>query len=918
MFPNQQLLTLVVTNNSTFVEGVIKSEVYKGLKKTLRFQPEDAFFKAKHIKSKTNWQWDGFVYLICRSKGYCKCEIKKDGVHFPTGLYSRVVKFFKDNSIPYNTLDKRHMPDKDLSLDMSGECEYRDYQEKFVNACAERERGLGQACTGSGKTFMGAKLIQMLGVAPFIFYVPSIDLLKQTKDEFERFLSKNGKKAKIGMIGDGVFDPQDITIMTIQTAVTACGLEYVKYDEEDKNKSDHTLDEKRREILDLVMSAKGIICDECITGDSIVFVKKYGYVKTEELKNFIGEEILSFNGTSVVWEKITCFMDKGKRNLIEIKFNSGKKIKCTKNHLIKTRKGWIQAGNLKKKDLVLSVVNADAEKRLMLAEEVQANIQNTFLDTRLKREIKISGEKSLKGLIRTLHSVSVDVGRKLHCDIKLWNLLSKTKVIKNIENIFMGMIKDQANGDLNLIYKKNSQFLGLFLEILQCAFQVREVKTQDCHVIMDWFKKNGLNINHRFYIDCLHMEEYIKTLGMAKKVFLSIQDACRVFMKYINICMLTTKRLLIKNGLMVSEKLDWRGGYAMMEAITMDCLDSTQKDTLLKKINSFHSGFAENMEMFVLDHLRENTIILNVEQKLLEKYLKLSQNIFQGACLTKYDEIVSIVDIDKDNVYDITVENTNCFFANGLLVHNCQHWASKTCQVISDYSVSARYKYGFSATVYRDKNDDILIDSCFGKVIQNITASYLIDRGYLVPPTINFVPIGKGNTNGRTYQTIYKNHIVNNTERNNCIANVAAGFEKQGMTTLILVRQISHGKILEKLIPDSYFIHGTHSSKQRKKHLDLMRSEKAPVTIASTIFDEGIDCRPLNALILAGSGKSQTRALQRIGRTLRPYTDEFGNKKLFSTVVDFVDKYKYLQSHSKKRREIYETEPRFTVKELKV
>ena len=83
---------------------------------------------------------------------------------------------------------------------------------------------------------MGAKIIQQIGVVPFIFYVPSIDLLNQTKDEFEKFLRyKNGKKVKIGVIGDGKFDPQDITIMTIQTAVRSCGAKYIKYDEQPKN-----------------------------------------------------------------------------------------------------------------------------------------------------------------------------------------------------------------------------------------------------------------------------------------------------------------------------------------------------------------------------------------------------------------------------------------------------------------------------------------------------------------------------------------------------------------------------------------------------------------------------------------------------------------------------------------------------------
>jgi len=62
-----------------------------------------------------------------------------------------------------------------------------------------------------------------------------------------------------------------------------------------------------------------------------------------------------------------------------------------------------------------------------------------------------------------------------------------------------------------------------------------------------------------------------------------------------------------------------------------------------------------------------------------------------------------------------------------------------------------------------------------------------------------------------------------------------------------------------------------------------MREGAPSITIASVIFDEGIDCRPLDTLILAGGGKSATRSLQRIGRILRPYEG-----KTKAIAVDFI------------------------------
>jgi superfamily II DNA or RNA helicase len=87
-----------------------------------------------------------------------------------------------------------------------------------------------------------------------------------------------------------------------------------------------------------------------------------------------------------------------------------------------------------------------------------------------------------------------------------------------------------------------------------------------------------------------------------------------------------------------------------------------------------------------------------------------------------------------------------------------------------------------------------------------------------------------------------------------------------------------------------------------------MRSGYPGIVIASTIFDEGIDVRPLDALILAGAGKSSTRALQRIGRVIRSYQN-----KQDAIVIDFFDDVKYLRAHSKRREKLYKSESEFKV-----
>ena len=88
-----------------------------------------------------------------------------------------------------------------------------------------------------------------------------------------------------------------------------------------------------------------------------------------------------------------------------------------------------------------------------------------------------------------------------------------------------------------------------------------------------------------------------------------------------------------------------------------------------------------------------------------------------------------------------------------------------------------------------------------------------------------------------------------------------------------------------------------------------MKDGNIQVLIASKIFDQGIDIPELDALILAGSGKSSGRALQRIGRVIRKSP---GKKK--AIVVEFFDNCKYLRDHSEARIKVYKSEPGFNIK----
>tara|TARA_B100001094_G_scaffold131968_1_gene127758 strand:- start:4769 stop:6289 length:1521 start_codon:yes stop_codon:yes gene_type:complete len=242
----------------------------------------------------------------------------------------------------------------------------------------------------------------------------------------------------------------------------------------------------------------------------------------------------------------------------------------------------------------------------------------------------------------------------------------------------------------------------------------------------------------------------------------------------------------------------------------------------------------------------------------------------------------------------------------------CQYAASETLQFLHRASVSAKHRFLFSGTPWRDTGDDILIEAVSGPKIVDVSATFLIKNGYLVRPKIYFldVPVMRGV--GKNYHDVYKNYIVENDDRNDLILKSAKKLVKEGKKVLILVVRVGHGNVLMDKLSDEFrvkFLDGAKSSKNRMDSIQEMKDGELDILIASKIFDQGVDIPELDALILAGSGKSSGRALQRIGRVIRR-----SKGKAEAIVVEFFDNCKYLRDHSDARIKVYKSEPGFEIK----
>jgi superfamily II DNA or RNA helicase len=305
--------------------------------------------------------------------------------------------------------------------------------------------------------------------------------------------------------------------------------------------------------------------------------------------------------------------------------------------------------------------------------------------------------------------------------------------------------------------------------------------------------------------------------------------------------------------------------------------------------------------------------------------------------------VFSIEDQEGEEfVYDITVEKNHNFLANDIVVSNCHHVPANTMNEVAKKAKNAYYRIGVSATPWRDGGDDLLIEAILSKrsLENSINASKLIELGFLVPCTIYFIPITQVFSN-KNYHTLYKNAIVENKERNNVIVKIATKMlETQQKTTLILIQQVAHGELLQKklleLIPEQSFtvkvqdpkngkwqlvrvknvefLSGQDDAIRRKAVIEATKEKKVQILIGSTIADEGLDISSLDCLILAGGGKSSTRAFQRVGRVLRLHTNPDGTKKQKAIVFDFQDYTPTLRRHARVREKLYKTEDRWDIK----
>lgn len=260
----------------------------------------------------------------------------------------------------------------------------------------------------------------------------------------------------------------------------------------------------------------------------------------------------------------------------------------------------------------------------------------------------------------------------------------------------------------------------------------------------------------------------------------------------------------------------------------------------------------------------------------------------------KYDQIKDLMRTAKVHIFD-----------------ECHMAACKTIQTIAS-NINPEHIYGMSASPWRDDGADLMIESILGKNLIDISASYLIEHGFLTQPFIKFRAIPKFHEKlPKNYHTIHKRYVVENEVRNKIILEDLLAMVNAGYKPLVLFNIVKHGDLLYSLCKDKLpisLLSGKDDQDVRDKAKDDLESGKIKAILASRIFDIGEDIPCASGLILADGGKSTVRTFQRPGRIIRKYP---GKSK--AMIRDYYNQAHYLKDHAQYRKKCYLSEPKFNV-----
>ena len=249
---------------------------------------------------------------------------------------------------------------------------------------------------------------------------------------------------------------------------------------------------------------------------------------------------------------------------------------------------------------------------------------------------------------------------------------------------------------------------------------------------------------------------------------------------------------------------------------------------------------------------------------------------------------------------------TDWFQTFGVLLGDEAHgFKAKSLVELSDKSIAAFHRYGFTGTLDNKVCNQMVLEGSFGPVIQAARTADLQARGQLAPVEIRVLILKHPKEEVRVAHLdgslqAEQKHIAQHPRRRDLVINLLESLKGNILVLFTLVDD--HGvplynMALERGI-DAHIIHGKSGVNEREVVRKRMKGAGNVKLLASYgTFSQGIDAPGIDNIVFASAYRSEIRVLQSIGRGLR-----IGGQQGVTCIYDIADDLRILTSEENKER----------------
>lgn len=228
-----------------------------------------------------------------------------------------------------------------------------------------------------------------------------------------------------------------------------------------------------------------------------------------------------------------------------------------------------------------------------------------------------------------------------------------------------------------------------------------------------------------------------------------------------------------------------------------------------------------------------------------------------------------------------------------LMVDECHLATGAQISKIVKNMVNCRFKFGLSGSLRDGKANVLQYIGMFGDVFRPVSTKDLMEEGQVADLKINsiFLRYTDDETvimKGSDYQKEIK-YITEHKKRNAWICRLALKLAAKEKNTLVLFKNIKHGKLLYEALKAKhdkvFYVSGETDTDTRTALKKAAEGDNGMIIVASYgVMSTGISIKNLHHVVFAHPIKSKIMVLQSIGRVLRLH-----GSKTFATLWDIVD-----------------------------